>query len=387
MPFYPTLKREPAAVQRRAGEGLLRLKSQLSAEVPLRTVDSTLLLGTWNIREFDSPKYGDRLRESYFYIAEIVSRFDLVAIQEVRGDLKALKRLISILGDQYWDYLVTDVTLGRSGNDERLAFVYDTRKVRFEGLAGELVIPVKKKDELIIQFARTPYIAGFRSAWTRFNLCTVHIYYGTSKALDPRRLKEIEDLADMLKGMAEKAAENFIVLGDFNIFQRSDATLHALERGGFRVPDELRELPGSNVKQDRHYDQIATLAQTRRFGTTSRAGIFDFYKSVYRNIDQSAYAAEMRKQKTKESYQQWRTYQMSDHFVMWLELKTDFGTEYLNELLENSATNVTFGQPIPEDSAPRPRKTRTTKRKKVAAKKAVPKTKRAPAKKKKTRTR
>jgi Endonuclease/Exonuclease/phosphatase family len=374
MPFYPALKREEPAIQRRAAEGVLRLKSQLLAEVPPRTVDSTLLLGTWNIREFDSPRYGDRLRESYFYIAEVVSRFDLIAIQEVRGDLKALKRLISILGDQYWDYLVTDVTLGRSGNDERLAFVYDTRKVRFEGLAGELVIPVKQKDELLIQFARTPYIAGFRSAWTRFNLCTVHIYYGTSKPLDPRRLKEIEDLAEMLKGMAAKSAENYIVLGDFNIFQRGDATLHALERGGFRVPDELRELPGSNVRQDKHYDQIATLAQTTRFGTTSRAGIFDFYKSVYRNIDEDAYAAERKEQKVKESYQQWRTYQMSDHLVMWLELKTDFGTEYLNELLENSATNVAFGQPIPEEAprgskkSPGPKR-KTAKRKKSSRKK------------------
>ena len=46
----------------------------------------------------------------------------------------------------------------------------------------------------------------------------------------------------MLKGMAERSAENYIVLGDFNIFLRSDATLQALERGGFHVPDELRAL-------------------------------------------------------------------------------------------------------------------------------------------------
>ena len=78
-------------------------------------------MATWNIREFDSPKYGPRLPEAMFYIAEIISRFDLVAVQEVRGDLAALKQLIKVLGDQYWDYLVTDVTLGASGNDERLA--------------------------------------------------------------------------------------------------------------------------------------------------------------------------------------------------------------------------------------------------------------------------
>ena len=27
----------------------------------------------------------------------------------------------------------------------------------------------------------------------------------------------------------------------------------------------------------------------------------------------------------------WRTYQMSDHLPMWIELKTDFGEEYLKD--------------------------------------------------------
>lgn len=28
-------------------------------------------------------------------------------------------------------------------------------------------------------------------------------------------------------------------------------------------------------------------------------------------------------------YRTWRAYQMSDHLPMWIELKTDFGEEYL----------------------------------------------------------
>lgn len=46
-----------------------------------------------------------------------------------------------------WKYLETDTTDGDPDNDERLAFLYDTRKVRFSGLAGELVLPdVKQPD-------------------------------------------------------------------------------------------------------------------------------------------------------------------------------------------------------------------------------------------------
>jgi len=43
------------------------------------------------------------------YIAEIVSFFDLLAIQEVRRDLAALNKLQQLLGPN-WGYIATDVT-------------------------------------------------------------------------------------------------------------------------------------------------------------------------------------------------------------------------------------------------------------------------------------
>ena len=72
--------------------------------------------------------YGERAEECLYYMAEIISHFDLVAVQEVREDLKALDRLRRILGSRYWKYVVTDVTEGSPGNRERLAFLYDSRK-------------------------------------------------------------------------------------------------------------------------------------------------------------------------------------------------------------------------------------------------------------------
>ena len=65
-------------------ERYARLCSLLDQEVPPKVVDRNLLLATWNIREFDTRNHGVRGDESMSYIAEIVSRFDLVAVQEVR---------------------------------------------------------------------------------------------------------------------------------------------------------------------------------------------------------------------------------------------------------------------------------------------------------------
>ena len=78
---------------RRCAQRLLALRESLS---PLRKRkrDSSLLLATWNIRDFDSNKFGfgPRLEESFYYIAEIISCFDLVAVQEVNRDLSALEK-------------------------------------------------------------------------------------------------------------------------------------------------------------------------------------------------------------------------------------------------------------------------------------------------------
>jgi len=338
--------------------GLTRLRAQLDDAIPARTQEDTLLLATWNIREFDSKAYGDRTLEPLHYIAEIIARFDLVAVQEVRRDLNALKRLMEILG-RHWSYLVTDVTEGQAGNKERMAYVYDTRKVTFGGLASELVLPpfkIKGDDGKTTlspaqQLARTPFVCGFQAGWTKFLLATVHIVFGKAKANDPARVQEIRQLAQFLRSRTldrSSWSNNLIVLGDFNIFKREDETMGALEEAGFVIPKELHEVPGTNVPKNKHYDQIAFRVREDRLETTGRAGVFDPFESVYRLDDEQAYAEEIgepyevsskgkrRDAKSKARYFKtyWRTHQLSDHLPMWVELKINYTDPYLSRLGE-----------------------------------------------------
>jgi len=115
--FYEGIDRETEE-GRRTAERLLELREALEREIPERNIAGTLLLATWNIREFDSPSYGDRRDEPLYYIAEIIDHFDLVAIQEVRDNLPALERLMGFLGS-WWKYLLTDVTEGTPGTRKR----------------------------------------------------------------------------------------------------------------------------------------------------------------------------------------------------------------------------------------------------------------------------
>jgi hypothetical protein len=353
MPFYYGIdgRTEPG---RQIASGLLRLKDGLDmVGLPKRTVTDTLMLATWNIREFGDSKYGIRSSEPIYYIAEIIDRFDLVAVQEVGENLTPLNQLARVLGG-WWKVVLTDVTEGRPGNRERMAFLYDSRKLSFGGLAGEIVLPPTGKEGggylAADQLARTPYIVGFRAGWFRFTICTTHILYGKAVAETPERTREIRELARFLAARVTEPhawARNMIVLGDFNIFRPADVTFQAITDAGFVIPEQLRTLP-SNVERNKHYDQIGFLAPDVQDGLElCRAGIFNYYDHVYRVDDEERYHGAMGPAYEKDKdgsvrdakarsryYKLWRTFQMSDHLPMWIELKIDFSKEYLQKKLD-----------------------------------------------------
>lgn len=354
MPFYYELHRHDknltAAQAQRTAAGILTLKDAFKKEVPERVRSSKLLLATWNVREFESGKYGGRQREALYYIAEIIDHFDLVAVQEVRDDLASLEKVMDILGSS-WEYLLTDVTEGRQGNAERMAFVYDTRKVRFGGLAGEIVVPPVNKHTPSGQYARTPFMVGFRTGWFKFTICTTHIYYGESVADDPQRIQEIKNLAKHLAAAVEKPtawAKNMILLGDFNIFSTEDETFKALTKPGFQIHPALLGV-GSNVDQSKHFDQIAFVAPDLKDRLVDcNAGIFNFYQYVYRDSDAALYGPDVPQTKSGKpgKYRDWRTYQMSDHLPMWIELRIDFSREYLERIAEGKEAVAPVSAPV-----------------------------------------
>ena len=351
----PEWQQDPEA-RTRCVNTLLGLRTALQAAIPARA-PGTLMLGTWNLREFDSESWGYRLPEAFAYIAEIIDRFDLVAVQEVRSDLRALERLRDRLGPQ-WEYLVSDVTEGSAGNRERLAFLYDTKKVRFLGIAGELVLPPVKQGGVTVpavQVARTPLMATFQVGWTKFVLATVHILYGEDSPQPKARVEEISEVARFLKARTDDTVEpirNLILLGDFNIFTAGDDTMKALiDDGGFSVPLAMREIAGTNLGHDKKYDQIVYRSAGGHFAETGLAGTFDYYEHIYNTQDvYRRYIDDYIKERedagdpdppnrpatpgaATTQFNRWRTYQMSDHLPLWAQFKVDFADEYLRGLV------------------------------------------------------
>ncbi len=331
MPYYNYLKYDfrTKAERKYVVRKLIKLKQQIQKEVPDKDTENNLLLGTWNIRDFDKSNrrgFGERTDDSLYYIAEIISAFDLVAVQEI-NELTEWDKVMRILGPS-WDYIASDISdIRAGGNGERMTFVYDKRKVWFNNIVGEIVLPnnllISKSEitdsgnKLISgkQFRRTPYIVSFQSGWFKFDLCTVHIYYGQGSKGLKQRVQEIQTIAKYLSDRVDKNLKKdkktTILLGDFNIIRPDHDTMNALLDNDFIVPKNIQKRK-SNVIETMHYDQIAFKSDKAILEYAdiisddpkqSNSGVFKIMKSVFQNTkgDFEFYKEEVKKSKNAKS--------------------------------------------------------------------------------------
>jgi hypothetical protein len=266
----------------------------------------------WVTGPHDSPK---RDWHSVACIAELVSRFDVTALQEIRRSTKALRFLLDSLGPT-WRVIPSDLTEGPAGNGERLAFLYDTGRVQPSGLVGEIVLPPIEADPQR-QFARTPYVAGFSRSGTDFTLASVHVLWGKNAA---ERLPEVTAFAQWMRDWADQPNDwnhNLMVLGDFNLDRIGDPLYEAFINTGLWPPTELNNVPRTIFDDDktRHfYDQIAWF--TNPDGTSllqdmtysQKAGSFDVIPNFMTGLTRTEIS--------------WR---ISDHYPLWTEFQLPQG--------------------------------------------------------------
>ena len=326
------------------------LQQGLRQEVTVKRHEENLLIASWNTKEFGHLK--NRLPESHFYIAEIISRFDLVAIQEIKGGLKDLEIVMRLLGN-HWSYLLTDITEGTAGNSERFAYIFDTRRVTFAGLAGEIVIwDELTKESPLKQLKRTPYITAFEASWKKFALINVHLQPGDSAAKKTIRKAEVELL---MKALEEKIVKNrlwtnnLILTGDFNFYDTDDDLVALIEAQGFQEPPPLRGLD-TNVSQTEIYDRMF-YRENEYFKIFQRTGapnggVFNFFNYVYSEGEASDYHDKMKEHKgnpstlvNDEAFRKyylnyWRRSQVSDHYPIWIEMSINSVEEFLEKKLK-----------------------------------------------------
>ena len=304
---------------------LKNLNTDLDAKIPPKKLDKNLLIATWNICAFgdltkkwqsvngDSPK---RDFHSIKCIVEIIKRFDVIAIQEVKGNIRALRYAMKLLGNNY-SLVLTDVNRGKVGNGERMAYIFDTRRVQMSGLASELVVPEEwqnsiKEEVMKEQFVRSPYAVSFKSNNQTFILVTLHILYG-KKSTD--RINELKGIANWMADWAKDLNiyhQNLITLGDFNIDKRGDLLNQTFMESGLFVPPVLqsKKVTRSIFNKTKYYDQIAWFKDKKGVSNLSlkytNGGNYDFMQTCLTN-----------RPLTKVQ----KSWMISDHYPLWVEFE------------------------------------------------------------------
>jgi endonuclease/exonuclease/phosphatase family metal-dependent hydrolase len=311
--------------------GLKVLRQRIAAaKIPSSSLDETLNLATWNIREFGKKK---RRKAAIHLIAEIMGQFDLISVVELRDNVSDLQRVLEILGP-YWHVVYSDYNTDAAGNRERIAYVYDKRAVAFTGLAAE-ADPIRKKMKVVrdgqevreylpkITWWRSPFMASFRAGDFDFVAITAHIRWDSS-GTEASRQRALQELADWVhKRSREKhlVDKDIILMGDFNIPKVGDELFKAITSKGLRMPAALVGQRGANLARTKHYDQILHYPKhTKSF--TKHAGVLDFYRGDHKPLFPG-----IRLDKTKF------TYQLSDHLPLWAQLDTDIDDERLDQIL------------------------------------------------------
>jgi len=285
-------------------------------DVPARG-EGRLLLATWNIANFGVQ---ERREKDHRLLAEILSWFDLTAIQEVADDLSGLRAVQELLPDRY-RLLISDT----AGNDERTAFLYDSRKVKLLELTGRLSIPVSAQRHIKLQgverefrgFDRSPFLGSFQAGDFRFLLASVHLYFGSDDDADlERRALEayaVGRWADLRRDDEHAYVPDIIALGDFNLpaVDRDDPIYKALTKRGLALPEHGTEVGGSSLGGHHHYDQMAFFpGETGEFNR--RIAPFDFDNALFQDLWNP---------KSPAPFLAYVRYYVSDHRPLWAEFR------------------------------------------------------------------
>ncbi len=249
-------------------------------------------IASFNIENFGRSKCSkEEIRET---LAEIVERYDLTAIQEVRDESgETIPYFVSLLNQsgRFFHYALSP-RVGDENRKEQYAFVYDTETIQLEE-AGVVYADREHR------FKRPPYLARFSAGKFDFVLVTIH-------TVPARAVEEINGLVGVVQSATEifDGERDFIILGDLN----ADCTYFSEEKNSPLRTDGYYWLIGDGedttvANTDCTYDRIILYGEELLDNYTGISGVFRFDEALGLNKEDAG--------------------RVSDHYPVWAEFYTD----------------------------------------------------------------
>jgi len=190
-------------------EDYQRTDSEIDSYKAVTTDD--IAIASFNIMRFTKKKSEEEL-ELMQILANIISRFDIVTIQEIidksGNAVENLKNMINDLGTNY-DYIMGP-PLGNTSYKEEYAYMYrtDTITVTKRYTFGDIPYNI---------FEREPFVAKFSANNGKFDFVLINIHTKPDEDED----KTAEEIASLLSVIEDARTEfadesDFIILGDLN---------------------------------------------------------------------------------------------------------------------------------------------------------------------------
>ena len=278
--------------------------------------DGKFLLGSWNIANLGDDEQR-RDTGDIRIIAALLEWFDVVAIQEVKEDLRDFRRIMLALPESY-GAVFSDM----AGNNERMLFVYDGARVERLDLAGEIAVAPSAHryiklpgiEQKFRGFDRNPFAVAFDVGGGVFTIANAHLYFGSSsRQSENRRALEAYALgrwADLRMKRGDAYSGNTIVIGDLNMpaVEPGDPIYDALVRRGLQVPDHQTSI-GTVITGGKYYDQLAFFPDEAG-NAFLQQGVFDFDGALFRDLWQ---------QRTPKEFDAFMRYHISDHRPIWAQ--------------------------------------------------------------------
>jgi deoxyribonuclease-1-like protein len=289
--------------------------------VPEVSSRDTIRIASFNIQVLGTSKA--RKPHVMNVLADLIRRFDLIAIQELRTTdtsvMEGLLQLVNRKGARY-QYAVGP-RLGRSNSKEQYVFVFDPSRVE---LLPDTLMTVHDPQDLL---HREPFIGRFRARTSRlsqpFTFILVNIH------TDPDETdSELDALGDVFVAVQQNhwREDDVILLGDLNVNHLKMGKLGSLPDIAYTVRGEATNTRGTKSYDNIVFNQIAT----DEF--TGAAAVLDFQQEYGLTRDQAL--------------------EVSDHLPVWAEFRALEGdrSSYVALRPERSPTE-SVSQPVPSSDA------------------------------------
>lgn len=255
---------------------------------PLAADRDTIRIASFNIQVFGVSKIKEP--DVMAVLADVVRRFDIVAIQEVRAkDQTVVPRFAEMVNAEGARYdFVIGPRLGRTFSKEQYAFLFDTSRIEVD--RGSIYTVPDPQDLL----HRAPLVARFRvrrpagEQGFTFNLVNIHT--------DPDETDtELDALDDVFVAVQRNATgeDDVILLGDLNVDERHLGQLGELPQIAWVVSGQT-----TNTRGNKSYDNIVfDRRMTAEY--TGYWGVLDLLTEYDLSLDQAL--------------------EVSDHLPVWAE--------------------------------------------------------------------